>query len=267
MADLVYRPVVFFARGVFRGLDLRFDIAGHENIPLTGGAVIATNHVGYLDFAFIGYGARLRGKRLVRFLAKKEVFDHLVSGPLMRGMRHIAVDRSAGAGSYAEAVRVLKTGELVGMFPEATISLSLCLKDFKAGAARMAIDAGVPLVPSVVWGSQRVWTKGRPKELKRNHVPIVIRYGEALHPQPGDDPVVVTEQLKAAMQELLEQALSAYPEKPEGPEDSWWVPAHLGGTAPTPEEAQERLAEQNARRAAERAAKRARRARRGKPRA
>ncbi|HVE63762.1 MAG TPA: lysophospholipid acyltransferase family protein [Mycobacteriales bacterium] len=234
MADLVYRPVVAFARGVFRALDLKFTVEGSEHIPFSGGAVIASNHVGYLDFAFIGYGARMRGKRLVRFLAKKEIFAHRVSGPLMRGMRHIPVDRSAGAGgaSYVEAVAALRRGELVGMFPEATISVSFCLKDFKAGAARMAIDAGVPLIPAVVWGSQRVLTKGRKRALVR-HVPITVLYGEPLRPMPGDDPVAVTAALKAAMELLLDQAQSSYPEKPAGPDDAWWVPAHLGGTAPT----------------------------------
>lgn len=239
MAELVYRPVVTFARGLFRALDLRFTIEGAEHIPLTGGAVIASNHVGYLDFAFIGFGARQR-RRLVRFLAKKEVFDHRVSGPLMRGMRHIPVDRSAGAGSYSVAVDALRRGELVGMFPEATISQSFCLKDFKAGAARMAIDAGVPLVPAIVWGSQRVWTKGRKKELKRNHVPITVLYGEPMQPAPGDDAAAVTAALKAAMESLLDRAQTSYPEKPEGPDDAWWLPAHLGGTAPTLEEAQGR---------------------------
>ena len=247
MAELVYRPVVLFARGVFRALDLKFTVEGAEHIPETGGAVIATNHVGYLDFAFIGYGARMRKKRLVRFLAKKEVFDHRISGPLMRGMKHIAVDRSAGAGSYAEAVQVLRSGELVGMFPEATISESFRLKDFKAGAARMAIDAGVPLIPSIVWGSQRVMTKGRkPRIGPARHVPITILYGEPLRPRPGDDPVAVTAQLKAAMDDLLDRAQSSYPEKPEGPADSWWLPAHLGGTAPTLEDAQERVARRRA---------------------
>ncbi|HVE98732.1 MAG TPA: lysophospholipid acyltransferase family protein [Mycobacteriales bacterium] len=243
MAELVYRPVVVFAKTVFRALDLRFTVEGEEHIPLTGGAVIASNHVGYLDFAFIGYGARMRGKRLVRFLAKKEVFDHKVSGPLMRGMRHIAVDRSAGAGGYAAAVDALRRGELVGMFPEATISQSFCLKDFKAGAARMAIAAQVPLIPAIVWGSQRVLTKGRKKELKRKHVPITVMFGEPLRPGPGDDPVAVTAELKARMDLLLDQAQSSYPEKPEAPDDGWWQPAHLGGTAPTLEEAQARIAQ------------------------
>ncbi|HVF18787.1 MAG TPA: lysophospholipid acyltransferase family protein [Mycobacteriales bacterium] len=255
MAELVYRPVIAFARGVFKSLDLRFTVEGEEHIPLTGGAVIATNHVGYLDFAFIGYGARMRGKRLVRFLAKKEVFDHKISGPLMRGMRHIAVDRSAGAGSFAVAVEVLKRGELVGMFPEATISESFQLKEFKAGAARMAIDAGVPLIPSVVWGSQRVWTKGRKKELRRNHIPISVLYGEPMHPQPGDDPVAVTEELKARMGELLDRAQSSYPEKPEGPDDSWWLPVTMGGTAPTLDEARVLSAERKAKAAAKKRGK------------
>ena len=255
MADLVYRPVVAFARGVFAALDLRFTVEGEEHIPLSGGAVIATNHIGYLDFAFIGYGARMRGKRLVRFLAKKEVFDHKVSGPLMRGMKHIAVDRAAGGPSFDEAVRVLKRGELVGMFPEATISESFQLKEFKAGAARMAIEAGVPLIPSVVWGSQRVWTKGRQKELKRNHIPITVMYGEPLHPQPGDDPVAVTEELKARMGELLDRAQTSYPEKPDGPDDSWWLPVTMGGTAPTLEEAAVLSAERKAKSAAKSAAK------------
>jgi len=241
MADLVYRPVVSFARGLFRALDLQFTVDGEQHIPLDGGAVIACNHVGYLDFAFIGFGARMRGKRLVRFLAKKEVFDHKISGPLMRGMRHIPVDRTAGAGgaSYVEAVAALRRGELVGMFPEATISVSFCLKDFKAGAARMAVDAGVPLIPAVVWGSQRVWTKGR-KRTNTRHVPITVLYGEALHPAAGDDPAAVTAALKAAIGALLDQAQTSYPDKPEGPEDSWWMPAHLGGSAPTLDEAQHR---------------------------
>src|SRR4051812_9297968 len=122
------------------------------------------NHIGYLDFTYAGLAAR-PARRLVRFMAKQEVFTHKVSGPLMRGMHHIPVDREAGAGSYRTAVDALRAGEIVGVFPEATISRSFELKDFKAGAARMASEAGVPLLPTIIWGSQRGWTKGRPKRL------------------------------------------------------------------------------------------------------
>src|SRR5438093_13678647 len=103
MAEPVYRPVVGFARGVFKALGLRFDVTGAEHVPTSGSGVVAMNHVGYLDFALVGFAFRPR-KRLVRFMAKKEVFDHKISGPLMRGMKHIPVDREAGAGSYRHAV-------------------------------------------------------------------------------------------------------------------------------------------------------------------
>ena len=139
---------------------------------------MAINHVGYLDFTYAGFAAR-PAHRLVRFMAKDEVFTHRLSGPLMRGMHHIPVDREAGAGSYRAAVDALRAGEIVGVFPEATISRSFELKDFKAGAARMAAEAGVPLLPTVIWGSQRVWTKGRPKRLGRTKVPISVWVGRA----------------------------------------------------------------------------------------
>lgn len=254
MVEPTYTPVIALTRAVFRGLGLRFDITGVEHVPRTGGAVMAINHVGYLDFTFAGLAARPAG-RLVRFMAKKEVFDHKVSGPLMRGMKHIPVDRKGAANdSYRQAVTALASGEIVGVFPEATISQSYELKEFKTGAARMAMEAGVPLLPCVVWGSQRVFTKGRPKDLTRG-TPIRIVVGEPFTPEPGSDPVAVTADLKARMQVLLEQAQTTYAGGPRTPDDTWWLPPRLGGTAPTLEEAAALAAAQDAERAARRAAR------------
>ena len=175
MAEIVYPPVIGFARTVFAGLGLRFDIRGVDNLPRNGGAVLASNHVGYLDFTFVGFAARPI-KRLVRFMAKEAVFRHKVSGPLMRGMHHVPVDRKAGAAAYLEAVKALQSGELIGVFPEATISPSWELEGFKSGAARMALEAGVPLIPTAIVGSNRVWTKGRKKNLKPfRNIPVVTR--------------------------------------------------------------------------------------------
>lgn len=237
MPELVYRPVIGAALAFFRALDLRITVEGAAHIPPSGGAVLACNHVGYLDFVFTGLAAREVSKdRLVRFLAKKEIFDKRLPGALMRGMHHIAVDRDAGAESYRDAVAALRSGEVVGMFPEATISRSFTLKEFKNGAARMAAHAGVPLVPTVVWGTQRLLTKGRPRNLQR-HMAVRVHVGAPLHPAPGDDPAAVTAELKARMASLLDAAQAAYPDVPAGDEDRWWLPAHLGGTAPTPAEA------------------------------
>ncbi len=254
MAEPVYRPVIAVARLVFRGMGLRFHISGRENIPRSGGAVMAINHVGYLDFTFAGLAA-VPAKRLVRFMAKKEVFDHKVSGPLMRGMSHIPVDREGAAGdSYLAAIAALGSGEIVGVFPEATISESYELKQFKSGAARMALEAGVPLLPMVIWGSQRVYTKGHKRDLTRG-TPIRIIVGELFTPAPGADPIEVTAELKARMTVLLEQARATYAGRPRGPEDTWWVPLSMGGTAPTIEEAAARNAARNAERKARKASR------------
>lgn len=247
MAEPVYAPVIRVALGTFKALGLRLDVRGVEHVPETGGGVVAINHVGYLDFALAGVPFWYGHKRLVRFMAKEAVFRHPVSGPLMRGMKHIPVDRAAGAGAYRAAVSALAGGELVGVFPEATISQSFCLKEFKSGAARMAVEAGVPIYPVVLWGSQRVWTKNRPRRLRAARgVPVSITLGAPLHLPEGTDPAVGTKQLAETMGGLLEQAQRDYPADPAGA--PWWLPARLGGSAPTPE----RAAELDAAEAAER---------------
>jgi 1-acyl-sn-glycerol-3-phosphate acyltransferase len=247
--DRVYPPVILGFRLVFRALGLRISVEGAEHVPTEGGAILASNHVGYLDFTFVGWGVRSR-RRLVRFMAKESVFRHWASGPLMRGMHHIPVDRAAGSQAFREAMTMLKAGEVVGIFPEATISRSFMLKDFKPGAVRMAQAAGVPLIPTVVWGSQRIYTKGRPTDFFGRRKAITIAYGEPLTPGRRDDPEEVAAELRRRMAELLDRAQREYPDQPSGPDDRWWLPAALGGTAPTPEEAAKLDADDEGRREA-----------------
>jgi 1-acyl-sn-glycerol-3-phosphate acyltransferase len=236
MPEPVYASVVAVAKTMFRALDLRITVDGARHVPPAGGAVLASNHVSYLDFIFCGLGAQASG-RLVRFMAKEQVFANRIAGPLMRAMRHIPVDRTSGAASYREAMRALRSGEVVGVFPEATISRSFTIKGLKTGTARLAAEAGVPIVPMAVWGTQRLWTKGRPRTLTRRHTPISIVVGEPVPVSPSDDPVGLTERLRGTLAALLDRVQRGYPERPDGPDDAWWQPAHLGGTAPTPEQA------------------------------
>jgi 1-acyl-sn-glycerol-3-phosphate acyltransferase len=233
--DRPYRFVIRLALVVFRLFHFRFDVRGSEHVPTSGGAIICSNHVSFFDFTFLGLAA-LPQHRLVRFMAKASVFGHWFAGPFMRAMQHIPVDRKAGAAAFESAVRALKDGEVVGVFPEATISSSFTVKDLKAGAARMAVDAGVPIIPAAVWGGHRVATKGHKVELRRG-IPVTVILGEPLHPEPGERPQSVLRRTRAAMEALLDEAQRTYPEQPAGPDDRWWQPAHLGGTAPTPEEA------------------------------
>ena len=179
-------------------------------------------------------------------MAKRELFDHTLVGPLMRSLHHIEVDRGAGEASFRTAVDFLRRGEAVGIFPEATISRSMELKEFKTGAVRIAAEAGVPLVPVIMWGTQRMMTKDHPQDFSRGKT-IAIRVGEPLHPT-GADPVAETAELRAAMTALLDRTIRDYPAD-EQPPGSWWLPASYGGSAPTPEEALRLDAEERRRRA------------------
>jgi 1-acyl-sn-glycerol-3-phosphate acyltransferase len=241
--DLTYRPLTVAVAAAFRLLRLRVDVTGSEHVPTTGGAVLALNHVSYVDFVLAGIATQ-PSRRKVRFLAKRELFSSRLTGPLMRSLHHIEVDRTAGSGSFDEAVRYLVAGELVGVFPEATISRSFELKQFKTGAVRLAAAAGVPLVPAVLWGTQRMVTKDRPRDLSRGQT-VAVHVGAPLHPT-GADVVAETAELRERMGTLLDRAIRTYPERPEG---AWWLPASYGGTAPSPEEAERLDAEERRRRA------------------
>ena len=230
MADLVYPPVIGILKTFWKYLGLRFDSKGVENIPREGGAILAMNHIGYLDFALIGTCA-LPVKRYVRFMAKRELFDNKIVGPLMRGMHHISVDRSSGSASFVAALRALRAGEIVGIFPEGTISVSFELKEFKSGAVRLAIGADVPIIPVAVWGSQRIWTKKVKRDLSRKKVPIFVAFGEPLYFTKGSSVEEGEAQLRSSMQELLLDLQSRYPDSHVG---ARWAPVRLGGSAPAP---------------------------------
>ena len=240
MADLVYPGVIKIVQGLWKFLGLRFTILGEANVPRRGGAVMAINHIGYLDFAIAGTAALPAG-RLVRFMAKKQVFDHPIAGPLMRGMHHISVDRSNGAPSYVEALRALKKGEIVGVFPEATISRTFELKEMKSGVVRLAMDSGTPIIPTIVWGSQRIWTKRQKRNFKRNNFPITVAIGAPYQVSADADIEVEMAKLRETMSELLTLAQSNYPDIPNGEP---WAPPRLGGTAPTAKELEAIIAEE-----------------------
>lgn len=237
----VWTAIVGSALSWFKVMGYDVRVSGEENIPATGGGVLATNHIGYMDFVFTGYAAHLR-KRKTRFLAKREIWQNKPAAFIMNRAKHIPVDRSEDPyKAFASAIEALQRGELIGMFPEATISPSFIPRPGKTGAARMAQAACVPLIPGAVWGSQRILTKWRPKNVKQRKIAIVVKIGEPIPVAPDDDPQVVTKTLMAHIAELLEEAQREYPQVPEDENDRWWLPAHLGGTAPTYEEAEEQL--------------------------
>ena len=255
MRDVTYPPIIVTAKTAFRALGQRFQMTGTEHVPREGGVLLAFNHISYVDFIYGGFAANPSG-RLVRFMSKRELFDHRWVGPLMRSLHHIEVDRGEGVASFHTAVEYLRQGEAVGIFPEATISRSMELKEFKSGAVRIAAEAGVPLVPVILWGTQRMMTKDHPRDFSRGKT-IAIRVGEPMH-VTGKDAVAETAELRARMSAMLAEVVADYPAA-EQPPGSWWVPASMGGTAPTPTEAVVLDAAEKRERARKRAEKRAKR--------
>lgn len=262
MADYVYPPVIRVALGLKRVLNISLQDRGWSQVPAEGGAIICSNHISYLDFIFVGMPPWFAQRRLTRFMAKEGVFRHAVSGPLMRGMHHIPVDREAGASAMDHALTALQNGELVGMFPEATISQSFRVKSMKTGAVRMAAAAGVPIIPVGIWGTQHFWTKNQPCKFFRGNT-ISLYVGEPLTIAESDDMAVRTSELQATIQGLLDDAQREHPSAQNPPPGAWWLPQHLGGTAPTPEAAAVWDAAERADRAAQRADRAAQRAARG----
>ena len=124
------------------------------------------------------------------------------------------------------------------MFPEATISRSFELKEFKPGAVRMAQAAGVPVIPTITWGGQRIYTKARPAGLPEPGKGDHRRVRRAARRRARrDDGELVALELRSRMDALLHQVRQDYPQQPAGDDDRWWLPASMGGTAPTPQEA------------------------------
>ncbi len=218
-AEMVIPPVV-----AMNGTKITYE--GLENIPARGAALLALNHTSYLDWLPASLAAHERRRRL-RFMIKAEMADVKAVNYAIRHLSLIPVDRTAGQEAFEVAVRCLRQGELVGMHPEATISRSFELREFKTGAARIALEAHVPILPVIVWGAHRIWPKDHPKKVFRNKVPITVAVGRPLPPRGTSEEL--KGELRQAMNALLYRVQEEYPH----PEGEFWVPRRLGGSAPS----------------------------------
>lgn len=240
MMEIIVPPLVT-ANGI------KVEFQGLENIPEHGGAVIALNHTSYVDWLPASLAAYHRRRRL-RFLIKAEMQDVRAVNYVIKHAKLIPVDRRVGRDAYAVAVQRLKERELIGLHPEATISRSYELRPFKTGAARMALEAQVPIVPLIVWGAHRIWPKDHPENLFRAKVPITVAAGPPL--SPSGDAELLNDVLRHEMRSLLYRVQEEYPH----PAGEYWVPLRLGGGAPSPEDSKRLRAAELAERARKQAA-------------
>lgn len=232
-----YHVILSTVVSVLRLQGLKFYVNGLENMPADGPVLVAGNHIGYYDFVTGALPGLLRGRRATRYMAKKELFDHWLVGKAARGAGQIEVDRSRGADSVDKTIeRLTDSDEVVGIFPEGTLARSFELEEFKTGAARIAKASGATLIPSVSWGTQRIWAKRGKVEMGRTKYPIITNIGPAVSTEGSHEEI--TARLKDAMQVLLDGAREEYNDRfgpfPEGLD---WMAASMGGSAPTVEEA------------------------------
>ena len=187
----------------------RFDIEGIENIPRHGPVILVGNHRSYFDVVAMANVVRRSG-RTARVLAKKELFEVPVLGPLVGAIGGIRVDRAEGGQeSYDMAALALEGGEMVGLLPEGTIPRGKAFFDpvlkGRSGAARLAAASHAPVIPVGMWGTEKVWPRSSsmPNLLSLANPPTVrIRVGgpvELTHRSPSAD----TKRIMAAISDLL----------------------------------------------------------------
>ncbi len=231
----IYSTAVAIGRSIFAVLRVKGSATGLENLPQTGGAVFAMTHFGYLEFALVEWQTWLRTRRRIRFLITERAFAKPAVRWLLNGMHHIPVDMKGGAAAFERAVVAVRAGELVGVFPEAGVSASFTVRELKTGAARLARDGGVPIIPVAVWGGQRLLTKNHRIALRdRFGIRVTFEFGTPIIVDEGSDIHAVTETLRESLQRMVDTLQKNYPLDGTG---QWWQPRSLGGTAPTVEEA------------------------------
>jgi 1-acyl-sn-glycerol-3-phosphate acyltransferase len=218
-------PLYSLAKGAFYpGLrwGLRWTIEGGDRIPREGAAILASNHVSYLDPLTLAWLADLQGRR-VRFLAKAELFDKFALGAALRSVHQIPVQRGSrdAADSLVAAVDALRAGECVTVFPEGTISLDLEPMVGKSGTARLAKASGVAVTPVGLWGTHRILFKGR-KPRWRWGVAQTAVIGEPVAVGPDDDVKDATDRIMEAISACVRRAREIYPQRPAPGDDWWW---------------------------------------------
>jgi 1-acyl-sn-glycerol-3-phosphate acyltransferase len=194
-------------------LGWRPQVDGLEHIPKVGGAVFAGNHLSVADELFLGAVV----PRHIAFWAKAEYFSGRGLGgvftkALMRGLGAIKVERGGGRAAltaFDGAIPVLKAGDMVAVYPEGTRSPDGKLYRGRTGVARLAVGAGVPIIPVGVLGTELVQPIGQPYPKLVNRGNVIIRFGKPIETidRPDDRTSLraLTDEVMAEIQKLTGQ--------------------------------------------------------------
>jgi 1-acyl-sn-glycerol-3-phosphate acyltransferase len=192
-----------------------------HKLPRRGPAIVACNHISYLDPIANAY-AVIRAGRRPRFLAKHDLFEIPVVGSAMRGAHQIEVDRDRlGGAPLAMAEAALAAGEVVVIYPEGTVTRRAdgLPMEGKTGAVRLSLASGVPITPMASWGSAAVWQKSGKGSIKPRR-PVWVKVGDPIDLPAQrvelEDREAVREMTLAVMKNLTALAVDLrdrYPER------------------------------------------------------
>ncbi len=174
---------------------------GFRNMPATGGVLLVSNHLSFLDVIILGVGLR----RPLNYVARSTLFVPPL-GPLIRSLGAFPIQREGmGASGMKETLKRLRSGGVVALFPEGTRSRDGEPAPLKSGIAVLAVRAGVPVVPAGVAGTFRAWPRGRRLPIPR---PLRVHYGPPITPSDleGLDSQAVTALIEERIRECVEIA-------------------------------------------------------------
>lgn len=208
---MVYDLVKAILSPILRLL-FRVRVDGADNVPESGGVILASNHRAFCDSLFIP----LVVNRRVTYVAKAEYFDSWKTRRFFRAVGQIPMDRSGGKGSkraLGEAATLLKEGGCIGIYPEGTRPPDDHLHRGKTGVARLALEAGCPVVPIGIRGTREIQPIGarfmRPfKTVEITFgapIDLSARYGDRL-----DDPLVLRQATDELMWEISQLSGQSY---------------------------------------------------------
>ena len=168
----ILKPILLFLYGI--------KVEGIENVPRKGAAIIAANHLSFLDSFFIPLVVR---RRKVTYLAKADYFKTWKTSWFFKMAGQIPVEREGGAKSETAlnaGLDVLKTGNLLGIYPEGTRSPDGRLYRGRTGVSRMALQAGVKVIPTGLIDTDKVMPKDAKLPRLMGRPRVIIRFGKPL---------------------------------------------------------------------------------------
>lgn len=187
---------------------MQYEVRGLEHFPREGAVILAANHVTNLDV----FPMQFAVPRVIFFMGKAELFKNPFMDLLLRNLSGFPVQRGEkDQWAMDRALKVLRHGQVLGMFPEGTRSRGGGLKVAKTGTAKLAIEAGCPILPLTVVGSDRFFKRFP----RRARVQITIL--PPVHPKENETPLALTDRLMFTLaQALPEHMRGVYAETPQG---------------------------------------------------